>query len=149
MSKWTDEVEADWHGEIEALARSVESECREHGREPGEVIHETIDSHRWVIYTGAAEAVIHNASSAVTMEALEDAGTPAGWGELVAFMAFHIMRDAVSAEVDEDACEPLSDEVRGWATWLEENASSLALDDEGDRQALASMLADADCEVPS
>ena len=97
---------SEYRQEIKALARSIEEECREYGREAGDVLHETIDGHQWVIYTHHARTVLQMSDND---EAVFDGlwhQEWSGWGEAFTRGAFFAMYEDVAEELDLDACDP-------------------------------------------
>jgi len=49
--------------EVADLAKSITEEAREYDRDISEVLHETIDSHSWVIYTWKAQSIIRHSQN--------------------------------------------------------------------------------------
>ena len=59
----------DYWTEVAELAKSITAEAREHDREIGDVLHETIDGHEWVIYTYMAQQVlVHSPNDGYAVE---------------------------------------------------------------------------------
>ena len=48
----------DYQQEIEELAKQVTAEASDYDRDINEVLHETLDGHQFVIYTGQAQQVL-------------------------------------------------------------------------------------------
>ena len=49
--------------EVESLAESITEEAREQDRDIFEVLHETIDGHEWVIFTGCSQEIIRHSAN--------------------------------------------------------------------------------------
>jgi hypothetical protein len=96
--------------EVECLAVGVTCEARERGRDIGDVLHETIDGHEWVIYTRRNLEVLRFTRN-------EDAawddglvGDSASFCDTMAIAAYCAMRadvsehEAFDAEDEDDEC---------------------------------------------
>lgn len=91
--------------EVASLAQQIADECREHGQERCDILHETIDGHEWVIYHGKAlcNVLAHTqADDAAFEEAGDDVlhGITSA-GEVYSRLAFYaLMRDVGEALAD-------------------------------------------------
>lgn len=103
---------ADYWNEIESIAREVTKEAREYNRDVCDVLHETIDGHRWIIYCRFnAYVLLHSDhDSAMWDEGLEDGisshdeyMTRAAYCAMVADVQAHEDYDAEPEEEDDDA----------------------------------------------
>jgi hypothetical protein len=98
-----DMTRAEYWDEIECLAVDVTREARERGKDIGDVLHETIDCHEWVIYTSRNLEVLRFTRN-------EDAawddglvGDSASFCDTIAVAAYCAMRSDVSEHSAFDA----------------------------------------------
>lgn len=105
---------ADYWDEIERLAVAITKEAREYDRNIHDVLRETIDGHRWVIYCRFSAWVLAHSSneSAMWDEGLEDGimshdeyMTRAAYCAMVADVYDHEAFDAEEESEDDDANE--------------------------------------------
>lgn len=77
--------------EVGALAQRISDEARDARRDVGDVLHETIDGHGWVIYTRKAlEMLMHTSSDDCVFDegnGLDDCGSMAEAYSRAAFFA--------------------------------------------------------------
>lgn len=102
----------DYWKEVEDLAKQVADECREHGTDRDDVLHETIDGHEWVIYHGKAlcNVLAHTTSDDAAFDEMGDdvLHDCASAGEVYSRLAFFALRADVAeklADIPEDADE--------------------------------------------
>jgi hypothetical protein len=91
--------------EVQDLARQIRDEAREYRRDVEDVIHETIDSHGWVIYTYKAIQVMQHTDHDDAIEEYGEISMEGGWSGLVSRAAYAALaadvRDAI-AELEEE-----------------------------------------------
>ena len=126
-----DEINArSYTQEVQDLARQIRDEAREYDSDVEDVLHETVDGHRWVIYTHLAMGVMQYTDHE---NAIEDYGPPSmegGWAAHVSRAAYAALaadvraalsdlededEDEENEEVEEEEDETLGGVVAGWS----------------------------------
>ena len=89
----------EYQKEVQELAESIKTECREYGRDVSDALHETIDGHQWVIYTYFNFQVLQHSEN--DGYALENFGTDCALTESGALNTAALAYGALYGDVSE------------------------------------------------